>query len=267
MKQLKILISFACISLFMAAPLRMSAQHSSFIMSGVITYEKRVNDYALIRKFIALGGDENVSILNDQYNRYQSSHPQFHTSESTLAFSGQQTYYQPNGGSGSHGLKWSVLELPYLGQSNFVYMDHENNTFLAAKHFFGQKQLVADSLSHISWRITDEIRTIAGFSCRRANAIIMDSIYAVAYFTDKIPVSGGPETMHGLPGMILGLALPYEHTTWFATKFNGANGRTALPAGIKEADAVSAAEFQETVKTVSAQHGQFSSFYEKAFLF
>jgi GLPGLI family protein len=76
---------------------------------------------------------------------------------------------------------------------------------------------VSDSTRKINWKITNEIRNIAGYDCRRANAIIMDSIYVVAFYTDKIPVSGGPESFSGLPGMILGVALPYEHVTWFAS--------------------------------------------------
>jgi GLPGLI family protein len=40
----------------------------------------------------------------------------------------------------------------------------------------------------------------------------------VAFYTDEILVSGGPESFHGLPGMILGLAVPRLYTTWFATK-------------------------------------------------
>ena len=46
----------------------------------------------------------------------------------------------------------------------------------------------------------------------------MDSIYIVAYYTDEIITPGGPESFSGLPGMILGLAIPHEHVTWFATK-------------------------------------------------
>jgi GLPGLI family protein len=76
---------------------------------------------------------------------------------------------------------------------------------------------VKDSTRKINWKVTNEIRNIAGYDCRRANALIMDSIYVVAFYTDEIPVSGGPESFTGLPGMILGVALPYEHTTWFAT--------------------------------------------------
>ena len=31
-------------------------------------------------------------------------------------------------------------------------------------------------------------------------------------------ISGGPEGINGLPGMILGVGIPRLHTTWFATK-------------------------------------------------
>jgi GLPGLI family protein len=47
---------------------------------------------------------------------------------------------------------------------------------------------------------------------------MLDSIYVVAFYTEEIPVSGGPESFCGLPGMILGVALPHENVTWFATK-------------------------------------------------
>jgi GLPGLI family protein len=46
----------------------------------------------------------------------------------------------------------------------------------------------------------------------------MDSIYVVAFYTDEIPLPGGPESFTGLPGMILGVALPHDNVTWFATK-------------------------------------------------
>jgi GLPGLI family protein len=82
----------------------------------------------------------------------------------------------------------------------------------------GKPYLITDSIRKIHWKITSEIKMIAGFSCRRANAIIMDSVYVVAFYTDEIIPRGGPESFTGLPGMILGIALPYDHTTWFATR-------------------------------------------------
>ncbi|MBS1664969.1 MAG: GLPGLI family protein, partial [Bacteroidetes bacterium] len=47
-------------------------------------------------------------------------------------------------------------------------------------------------------------------------------IYVVAFYTDEILTSGGPESFTGLPGMILGVSLPHEHISWFATKVEGA---------------------------------------------
>jgi GLPGLI family protein len=46
----------------------------------------------------------------------------------------------------------------------------------------------------------------------------MDSVYVIAFYTDIIQCSSGPESFTGLPGMILGIAVPRINTTWFATK-------------------------------------------------
>ena len=48
--------------------------------------------------------------------------------------------------------------------------------------------------------------------------MVMDSIVVIAFYTDEILTSGGPESFNGLPGMIMGLAIPRLHTTWYATK-------------------------------------------------
>ena len=70
----------------------------------------------------------------------------------------------------------------------------------------------------MNWKITADTRTIAGFECKKATTIIMDSVYIIAFYTDQIVTPGGPESFSGLPGMILGLAVPRLNTTWFATK-------------------------------------------------
>jgi len=40
----------------------------------------------------------------------------------------------------------------------------------------------------------------------------------VAFYTDEILVKGGPESFNGLPGMIMGIAVPRLSLTLFATK-------------------------------------------------
>jgi GLPGLI family protein len=48
--------------------------------------------------------------------------------------------------------------------------------------------------------------------------IVNDSIAIFAFYTDELMIPGGPEGVHGLPGMILGMGIPRLHATWFATK-------------------------------------------------
>ena len=78
-------------------------------------------------------------------------------------------------------------------------------------------------VDEIKWKIENETRKIAGWECRKAVGRIYDSVYVVAFYCPEIIPQGGPELFSGLPGMILGLAIPRYYTTWFATKIELAN--------------------------------------------
>jgi GLPGLI family protein len=103
-------------------------------------------------------------------------------------------------------------------QNNVVYANLNTKQLISKRKVFDDIYLLKDSLRNIRWKFTDEVRDIAGYPCHRANGITLDSVYVVAFYTDKIPVSGGPELFGGLPGMILQLALPHENVSWIATK-------------------------------------------------
>jgi GLPGLI family protein len=92
--------------------------------------------------------------------------------------------------------------------------------------------LLEDSLLNIRWKITNDTRRIAGFECRKAVGILFDTVAVFAFYTDELTISGGPEGIHGLPGMILGMGIPRLHTTWFATKVQvvDVNTKTLAPA-------------------------------------
>ncbi len=106
---------------------------------------------------------------------------------------------------------------PY-GDKNIVYTDYKKGISISQKPVFEETFLVEDSLLKIKWKITADVRTIAGYDCRKAVGILNDSIAIFAFYTDEILVSGGPEGIQGLPGMILGMGIPRLHATWFATK-------------------------------------------------
>lgn len=206
---MKNIIYLTIISFFIQL-LSAKAQFAKFTKVGVIEYEKSVNMFALLKP----KNDDNIW-QKEYYERYKSTQPQFSKYRSQLFFTPNQSSFKPNQEDNN-------AKVGYWGgntaQINEVATDFSTLTFTTLKKVFEEDFLVKDSLRKINWKITSEVREIAGYNCRRANAIIMDSVYVVAFYTDEIPVSGGPESFTGLPGMILGVALPYEHITWFATK-------------------------------------------------
>lgn len=105
-----------------------------------------------------------------------------------------------------------------VADKNVVFNDYTKGTTVSQKPVFEETFLMQDSLAKIKWKLTADTRTIAGFECRKAIGILDDSIAVFAFYTDELMVSGGPEGIHGLPGMILGVGVPRLHTTWFATK-------------------------------------------------
>jgi GLPGLI family protein len=189
------------------------AQNAHFTKNGVIDFEKTVNMYAIMKKSI---NKDNEAYMQPLYDQYIKNQPQFKKLKSTLSFDGDKMMFTPiedeGGNSGFFGSS------AMINQNNTTFTNLENGTIINQKKVFEEVFLVKDSTRKITWKITDETREIAGYTCRRANAVIMDSVYVVAFYTDKIAVSGGPESFTGLPGMILGVALPHENITWFATK-------------------------------------------------
>lgn len=101
---------------------------------------------------------------------------------------------------------------------NIVNRNFANGTLTAQKEVYENNYIVQDSIPKYKWKILDEMRPIAGYNCRKATTMIDDSVVVVAFYTEQIMVSGGPESFGGLPGMILGLAIPRLYTSWFATK-------------------------------------------------
>jgi len=190
------------------------AQQARFISSGRIEFEKTVNTYALIKSGQLLG--RNTAGREQQlFEQYQKIRPQFKVLKSALHFSDNKTLFIPSEpGAPAAGFP----DIPMIAQNNTVYADLLAGRTIIEKTIFDETFLLKDSVRKINWKITDETREIAGYTCRRANALILDSIYVVAFYAEKIHVAGGPESFSGLPGMILQLALPHEHVTWRATK-------------------------------------------------
>lgn len=194
--------------------LKISAQNANFVSQGRIEFERSINAYALME--IAMkSSDETGGFAQRILDNYKKNNPQFQISKFTLRFNDNHSLYTPVKVDAKMG---GFFDLSQLAGANSVYANTQSGQSVAQKNIFGTEYLITDSIRKFVWKITDEYRDIAGFSCRRANGLMFDSVYVVAFYTEQIIPAFGPESFNGLPGMILGIAIPYEHTNWFATK-------------------------------------------------
>lgn len=178
------------------------AQEARFIMAGKVEFEKKVNMHKFIED-------------NSWTQEFKDKMPVYRTTYYNLYFNGKESVYR--GGKEVED-KWKNFWGMGNDQENVLYNNYENASTISSKQVFEKKFLLQDSLVNIEWRLTNETRTIAGFECRKAVGKMFDSLYVVAFYTDQIVSSAGPEIYQGLPGLILGVAFPRYYTTWFATK-------------------------------------------------
>jgi GLPGLI family protein len=149
-------------------------------------------------------------------------------------------------------------ERGWFGESeSTVYNDYNAYITVTQKQVFEETFLVQDSLVKITWKITPDTRNIAGFECRKAIGILHDSIAVFAFYTDEILVRGGPESIHGLPGMILGVGIPRLHSTWFATKVevNGINLAKVTP--VTKGKKVNRTDMIDAIRKVLSNWGNY----------
>jgi GLPGLI family protein len=220
-------IMFITLVLFFAKNVLAQTQ---FITKAKIEFERKTNVWADIKGEFA--------------EQFKKSNPEYKSSFFNYEFANNKSIYEPGRETDSK----SPFFFGAAAGSNTVFSDFSSGKYVAEKNVFDKSFLIEDSLRNATWKITNDFREIAGFNCRRATTIIMDSVFVVAFYTDEIMIPGGPESFNGLPGMILGLVINRLHTTWYATKVevNSVNIKDIIPPA--KGKKVNNAELIETLK-------------------
>lgn len=174
-----------------------------FISKAVIQYEVKSN----IQKTMGNGTFEDM--IKDKL-------PQFKTGYFNFTFANNKSIYKFD--HWSDDSKVIPTWMKSSDEDNVWYYNYTTGKYNNQKDIFGTPISVEDSIPKLKWRLTADNRVIAGFNCRKAVAIIFDSVYVFAFYTDEIMISGGPCSINGLPGMILGVTIPRLYTSWIATK-------------------------------------------------
>lgn len=176
-----------------------------FLKQGKIEFERKTNNHRLY-----FAGE-----TDSWSEEFKKLLPQFSVTYFDLLFTEDRSVYRP-GKEADVQKNAAFFESP--AAENIVYKDMRQQTVVSQKQIFEGQFLVTDSIRTMQWKILPETRMVAGFNCHKALTRICDSVVVVAFYTDEIIPTSGPESFSGLPGMILELAIPRLYTTWTATK-------------------------------------------------
>jgi GLPGLI family protein len=204
----------------------LNADAQKFITSGTIEYEVRTNVH------------KNITWDDEWAQKLKEQIPQYSVNYYNCVFSYNQAIYKfSRTGDKQKIPSWFSNN----DEDNKWYCDYKNNKFVMQKTI-DDYYIISGDLKDLHWKLSpNDQRNIAGFNCRKATAILYDTVYVFAYYTDEINVSGGPMTLYGLPGMILGVTIPRLYTSWVATgvKLDVPQAHTITPPtrGKKKSDA------------------------------
>lgn len=179
-----------------------------FIKSAKITFEKKINQKQQLAGNTWLSDD-----AKDKMNKYRTSIWEYSFNDSTSIYK-----VKPKETIGDNNFFFIAGD-----NTNELFTDFSKKTRVIRKPINGEDFILKDTLPTLNWKIMHDVRKIAGYECRKAIAVINDTVSVIAFYTDEILLKGGPEGFTGLPGMVLGLAIPRYNTTWFATKIEAIN--------------------------------------------
>ncbi|MBL7682465.1 MAG: GLPGLI family protein [Flavipsychrobacter sp.] len=227
--------------------LAVTSAQAQFTQYGKIEFERKVN---IKRTLNDLDDDQKQWI-----EKFKAQIPDYNISYFDLYFNTAKSLYKPGKEVESATKLW-FAQSP--ANDNVVMTDFGSEKVKANKTVFEQKFLVEDSMRKIEWKVYDEIRTIANYKCRKAVGKMFDSVYIVAYYTEDIMVSGGPEMFSGLPGMILQIAIPRMHTTWIAQKIEMVKPKDTDFTTSDKGKKTTQKELYETLKTSFKDWGKYA---------
>lgn len=191
-----------------------NAQHAYFPTEGTILYDKTVHVKNLLKRHISSLKDDDFS--KTYYQEMVDRVSETAVLKKKVSFRGTEMSLESVKETYDPFLT-NLLKSGLLDYQQTLYQDFSKSVSKSTFELGGSSVLIQDSLLQVKWKITNEYRNIAGYDCRRANGVTLDSVYVVAFYTDQIPLSAGPGTVHGLPGMILGLVVPEQHFNIYAT--------------------------------------------------
>jgi GLPGLI family protein len=211
---------------------------------GVITYESKMNMHRRLPK---------------EQQDLKSMIPEFRTSQNQLFFNATSSLYKnleepeaeedDDAGNGGMVMKFNRPQ-------NEFYFDFAAKRKVEMRDFMTKKFLIEDSIKAIPWKLSPETKTIQGYVCQKATYVNEERKQTiVAWYTEKIPVMSGPETLNSLLGMILEIDINEGETIITAQKIEARPLQKNELKAPTEGKKITSAEFKKIVDEQMKQMG------------
>jgi len=217
---------------------------------GVIQYEETVS----------------LSIDLPEDMKEMAAHiPSSQKSKMNLTFNAETSIYEDDkGNETSQDVKMESedggmqIHMKFEMPETKVFTDLANGKIIQKQEFMGKKFLITSEIEKMKWKLTGESEEILGYTCMEA--VFQDSTENLeAWFTSEIPVSSGPQSTTGLPGMVLKLLTNEGQTSIVATNIELKKVDAKSIKAPKKGKKVTRAEFEkireEKLKEMQEEYG------------
>jgi GLPGLI family protein len=132
--------------------------------------------------------------------------PEFNIHQSKMAFKGTESFFMniDEEEEDEFGDESGPVHVKMRRPMNEYYFDFSKSKRVTMQEFLGKFFLIEDSVKVTPWKLLPDKKTILGYECRKATWYNEERKQnVIAWYTDKLPASLGPETFNTLPGTIL----------------------------------------------------------------
>ena len=174
---------------------------------GIITYEVKVNMYRR---------------LPADRQEMKNTMPEFNIFKEQLFFNPSESLYKPVEEDEEEFAGDNVPVMRFARPNAETYVHPASGRLLVSQEFMGKRYLIEDTLKVTAWKFGNESKTIQGYTCKQAtfrNEERKQNV--VAWYTDQLRPSMGPENFNTLPGTILQIDINEGERVITAIKIEG----------------------------------------------
>jgi len=111
-----------------------------------------------------------------------------------------------------------------------IYKNHLDTLMLSQVNSGEKEYLIEEPLAEFKWKIGKKKKKVSGYQCIEATTKTAKGMPVTAWYTPDIPVSEGPASYFGLPGLILYVDINNGSTIYSCTSIEQLDDLTAMNA-------------------------------------